>query len=127
MDIEYDEWEVFEKISVKTLQKFNQIICEFHFFFLNEDNVDYENLTPYFTSFSKNNYKKLNILLKSRYQKILDKILKHFTIFHLSANNSLPLKKYFKKQFPQLIEISFLRNDLINTKKSLKVNCLLKI
>ena len=53
MDIEYDEWEVFEKISENTLQKFNQIICEFHFFFINQENVNFENLTPYFKSFSK--------------------------------------------------------------------------
>ena len=120
MDIEYDEWSVFEKVSTRTLASFKQIICEFHFFFLNPKNVDHENLTPYFTNFSKNNYKKINHLLKQRYEKILKKILNYFTIFHLSANNSLPLQKIFNIKFPQLVELSLVRNDLIKTKIEFK-------
>tara|TARA_Y100000389_G_C17465264_1_gene524909 strand:+ start:4212 stop:4982 length:771 start_codon:yes stop_codon:yes gene_type:complete len=120
MDIEYDEWSVFEKISLETLMKFKQIICEFHFFFLNPDNLDHENLSPYFTNFSKDNYKKINQLLRLRYEKVLKKLTNHFTIFHLSANNSLPLKKMFNFKFPQLIELSLVRNDMIKEKKFFK-------
>lgn len=116
MDIEYDEWEVFDEISVDVLSKFNQIICEFHFFFLDPLNLDNEKLTPYFTKFSKNNYKKINYLLKQRYEKVLKKLTRHFTIFHLSANNSLPLKKLFNKKFPQLIELSLVNNRFVKKK-----------
>jgi hypothetical protein len=126
MDIEYDEWNVFENVSLKTLSYFNQIICEFHFFFLNSKNINSERLTPYFTNFSKNNYNKINLLLKIRYEKILKKILKNFSIFHLSANNSLPLKNLFNKKFPQLIELSLIRNDLIKEKKIFKGNLPIK-
>tara|TARA_B110000503_G_scaffold131038_1_gene205090 strand:+ start:412 stop:741 length:330 start_codon:yes stop_codon:yes gene_type:complete len=76
-----------------------------------------KNLTPYFESFSVNNYNKVNDLLKKRYEKVLKKIMEYFVPFHLSANNSLPLKKIFGKKIPQLLEISFLRKDLVKKTK----------
>ena len=118
MDIEYDEWKVFEKANVADLKKFSQIVCEFHFFFLDIHDVNSQkNLTPYFESFSVNNYNKVNDLLKKRYEKVLKKIMEYFVPFHLSANNSLPLKKIFGKKIPQLLEISFLRKDLVKKTK----------
>ena len=105
IDIEFDEWDIFENLSIDTLLKFKQIICEFHLFFLDENDVDSNNqLTPYFKQFSKDNYKKINKLLLKRYENVFKKLNNHFTIFHISANNSLPIKKLFRKKFPQLLE-----------------------
>jgi hypothetical protein len=53
MDIEYDEWNVFENVSLKTLAYFNQIICEFHFFFLNPKNINSERSYTIFHKFFK--------------------------------------------------------------------------
>lgn len=118
MDIEFDEWKIFENIEIETLIKFKQIICEFHLFFLEKKDVDSDKkLTPYFKNFSINNYEKINKMLLHRYETVFKKLNQYFTTYHLSANNSLPLKKLFGKKFPQLIEISFVRNDLINKKK----------
>ena len=36
MDIEFDEWKIFENIEIETLIKFKQIICEFHLFCMND-------------------------------------------------------------------------------------------
>ena len=118
MDIEYDEWSIFERVDMNTLRKFKQIVVEFHLFFLEERDVDSRNkLTPYFKEFSKNNYNKINKFLLCRYENVIKKLITNFTIFHISANNSLPLKKLFKKKFPQLLEVSFVRSDLIKQKK----------
>ena len=55
MDIEFDEWKIFENIEIETLIKFKQIICEFHLFFLEKKDVDSDKkLTPYFKNFSIN-------------------------------------------------------------------------
>lgn len=115
MDIEYDEWKIFEKVSEELLLNFKMIIVEFHFFFLNLEDVDSKNkLTPYFKKFSINNYKKINSMLLNKYGEILKKLNKNFLIFHLSANNSLPLKKISGKFIPQLLEFSFVRKDLVS-------------
>ena len=118
MDIEYDEWKIFEKVSTKTLLKFKMIIVEFHFFFLDLKDVDAKNvLTPYFKNFSINNYKKINQMLIKKYQNVLEKLNQNFIPFHLSANNSLPLKKIKGKFIPQLLEFSYVRKDLISKPK----------
>lgn len=121
MDIEYDEWEVFENANTNTLKKFKQIIVEFHLFFLDENDVDANNkLTPYFKQFSKDNYNKINKFLLKKYENVFKKLIMNFTIFHISANNSLPIKKIFKTKFPQLLELSLVRNDLVKKKKLFK-------
>ena len=121
MDIEYDEWEVFENVNTNTLKKFKQIIVEFHLFFLDENDVDANNkLTPYFKQFSKDNYNKINKFLLKKYENVFKKLIMNFTLFHISANNSLPIKKIFKTKFPQLLELSLVRNDLVKKKKLFK-------
>ncbi len=127
MDIEYDEWKIFEKVSTEVLLKFKMIIVEFHFFFLNLDDVDSKKkLTPYFKSFSINNYNKINYMLLVKYKNVLKKLNQIFLPFHLSANNSLPLKKIKGKFIPQLLEFSYVRKDLIPkfkiSKKTLPIN-----
>lgn len=121
MDIEYDEWEVFNDVKYDTLLRFQQIVCEFHFFFLDIDDIDQKKiLTPYFREFTRNNYKKINKMLFHKYETVLKKINNYFYIFHLSANNSLPKKNIFGKSIPQLLEISFLRKDLVRNVKEFK-------
>ena len=118
MDIEYDEWKIFEKVNINTLSRFKMIIVEFHFFFLNLYDVDSKKiLTPYFKKFSVNNYKKINQMLLNRYNDVLNKLNQNFVLFHLSANNSLPLKKIKGKFIPQLLEFSYVRKDLISKLK----------
>lgn len=118
LDIEYDEWKIFEKINVNTLKKFEQIIVEFHPFFLNDYDVNSRSeLSPYFYSFSKNNYKKINIELIKKYTKVIKKLNDNFILYHISLNNSLPLKKFYSFKVPQLIECSFIRKDKIKNRK----------
>jgi hypothetical protein len=118
IDIEYDEFKVFDNVDIEILKKFSQIICEFHFIFLDKDDVNSKkNLTPYFEKFMISNYEKINILLAEYYERVLKKINKNFIPFHMHANNSLPLKKIFGRNLPQLLEISFLRKDLVKKKR----------
>ena len=48
---------------------------------------------------------------------MLEKLNQNFIPFHLSANNSLPLKKIKGKFIPQLLEFSYVRKDLISKPK----------
>jgi|TARA_Y100000034_G_scaffold90003_1_gene108385 hypothetical protein len=122
MDIEWDEWKIFEKINTDTLLKFNQMVIEFHIIHIDINNFFTSNniLTPYFNNFYTEVYNKLNQNLFTKYKKILKKICKHFYIFHIHANNSLPKLSVNNNSFIPLLELSFVRKDLINTVKKTK-------
>ena len=84
MDIEYDEWSIFERVDMNTLRKFKQIVVEFHLFFLEERDVDSRNkLTPYFKEFSKNNYNKINKFLLCRYENVIKKLITKYQLICL--------------------------------------------
>jgi len=110
IDIEWNEWDVFDKMPENTLTQFDQIICEFHFI-----PVIYKDThTEYFTKFHKFVYKEINKILFAKYQNVLDKITKHYYIYHLHINNSLKLNKIDEQDFPPLVEMSFVNKKIIN-------------
>lgn len=113
IDIEWDEWKIFDSVNPKILDNFSQIVIEFHFASLSVEDINSQNnLTPYFHSFYSSIYEKINLDLFRKYKNVLDMINKKFYIFHLSINNSLPLKMYKKYAYPILLETSFVRKDL---------------
>jgi len=59
----------------------------------------------------------ITILSNNRDNDVLNKLNQNFVLFHLSANNSLPLKKIKGKFIPQLLEFSYVRKDLISKLK----------
>lgn len=118
IDIEWDEWKIFNSVNPKILEKFSQIIIEFHFATITTEDINSKkNLTPYFHSFYSSIYEKINSDLFKKYEKILNMLSKKFYIFHLSINNSLPLKIYKNYSYPILLETSFIRRDLFKNPK----------
>ncbi len=114
IDIEYDEWEVFESIPKEILKKFKLIIVELHIVFIDEEMIlKSQKLSPYFTKFYKNTYKKINKVILEKYNNVLNKILTNFSVIHLHANNSLKLQKHNGVSFPPLLEVTFLNNTEI--------------
>lgn len=108
IDIEWNEWNVFEQMSDNILSQFDQIFCEFHFIPVVYNGSN----SPYFTNFNKFVYGEINDLLFKKYQNVLEKICKHYHIFHLHINNSLPLNEINGQTFPPLVEISFVNKSL---------------
>jgi len=110
MDIEWNEWSAFLMLSHEELKKFTQVIAEFHIITLN-DRV--KGKSPYFTSFYGDVIKKVNEQLFRTYSSVMSKLSEDFYLFHAHANNSLPPEWYDGYCFPPLIEMSFVRKDLI--------------
>ena len=114
IDIEFDEWEIFDNLPKEILKKFKLIIIELHFVFIEEEVLlNSQNLTPYFNRFYSNTYKKINRMLIKKYDNVLTKFLVDFSIIHLHANNSLKLINYEGIAFPPLLEVTFLNNSEI--------------
>jgi len=120
MDIEWDEWNVLDKINSRTLNLFNQILLEIHIIHIDTNNnfmLNNKKLSPYFSKFYLNVYNQINDNLFSYYYKILKKIQKYFYIFHIHANNSLQMVEINNISFPPLLELSFVRKDLVKKAK----------
>lgn len=112
MDIEWDEWATFLSSDNKTLSKFNQLLIEFHVVYL--DDISRDRFTPYFRGFYKSVYDKVNDNLFDMYYKVIKKLNNLFYAFHIHANNSLAKINVGDYRFPPLIELSFVRKDLVN-------------
>ena len=98
IDIEGDEYKVLLSTSDEILKKFKILIIEFH---------DLDKIN------NKFNYSIINSLL--------DKILQNFDISHIHPNNFSNKTNFFKDiSFPEIIEVSFLRKDLIKKKDKIK-------
>ena len=123
MDIEWDEWKTLESLSDKELKKIDQLIVEFHIvgidveekFILSKDPDTM--LTPYFSSFYKSVYEKLTFDIFQHYSEVMKKINGHFYAFHIHPNNSLRKVEIGGFIFPPLLEICFVRKDLIQDVK----------
>lgn len=110
-DIECWEWEFLSKINEKDLDRFSQILIELHIF-----HVEYNGngKSPYFHMIYEEYIENLNVDIFKKYNKVLDKLLSNFYIFHIHANNSLPLTTFDAWTFPPLLELSLVRKDLVN-------------
>jgi len=116
IDVEWNEWNVFEKMPEEILSQFDQILCEFHFIPVVYNGSN----TPYFTKFNKFVYSEINSLLFEKYQSVLEKISKFYYIFHLHINNSLPVNEIEGQLFPPLVEISFVNKNLVKAPNLIK-------
>ena len=118
IDIEWNEWDVFEKMQNNVLDQFDQILCEFHFI-----PVQYKDShTEYFTNFHKFVYNKINENLFLKYQRVLNKIFDKYYIFHLHVNNSLPLNNILNDEFPALLEMSLVNKKIVKKPKLINVD-----
>lgn len=104
MDIEGAEIDVILNSTEDTLKKFKLLIIEFH---------DFEYLKTLFG---------LRVL-----DNIFEKLNRNFTICHIHPNNCCGYVKFYKYKIPKVMEITFIRNDLISNKKLRNNNLPLKI
>ena len=109
MDIEWNEWDVFENMPADVLDSFDQILCEFHLV-----PIEYNGShTEFFTGYHKDVYAKMNWDLFARYSRILRKIQSYYYIYHVHINNSLPLADVLGAKVPQLVEVSMVNRKLV--------------
>lgn len=109
IDIEWNEWNFFENLSIKTLQKFDQILCEFH----TVPVVYKDSHSPYFTNFHREIYSNINGLMFKRYKEIMEKVTKYYIPFHVHINNSIQPVNVDGISIPSLVELSLVNRDLI--------------
>jgi len=100
IDVEEDEWHILDKIKKETLQRFKQIIVEFH-------NFD-KRLDSYAFDIDNNNNSKY-LLAKS----IFEKIKNTHEPIHIHANNFGKLHIIANQVIPEVFEITYLRKDLV--------------
>jgi hypothetical protein len=97
MDIEGAEIENLLSVTEETLKKFKVLVIEFH---------DFESLN--------------NISFLKLYHSVFIKILKYFTIIHIHPNNFGKVVDLNNKKIPDIMEFTFIRNDLMRYKKNIK-------
>jgi len=95
IDIEDDEWPVFDAASIDTLRLFSQIVCEFHW--LNRI-VDVD-----------------RYLLVHR---VLEKLNRWFAPVHVHANNFAELVALGGVPFPSVLEVTYANRDLFDLRLS---------
>ncbi len=110
MDIEWCEWSIFDRLQHSVLNEFSQIIVEFHVVHVQTK----KGLTPHFHSLYDFALEEINDRVFEGYLEVMKKLNRMFYIFHIHANNSLPKVKMDGLQFPPLIELSLVRQDLVN-------------
>jgi hypothetical protein len=98
IDVEGAEWDVFSTIDRDDLVRFEQIVGEFHWF-MELDNP----------SFREKVYRSLR------------NITNEFTLFHVHANNCRPLGFAGGFAVADVLELSFVRNDLVRRSPSSQV------
>ncbi len=84
IDIEHNEWPVFDAAPAGTLDKFAQIVCEFHGFDQVADDKWF-----------------------ARAYSVLDKLTKSFAVVHVHGNNAAPMLAIGNLLFPQILEVTF--------------------
>jgi len=114
IDVEGDEWDIIDKTDSDIFLQYDQIIIEFHLFFVKYNEIH----SPYFSNYFTRLYEELNKKMLSKYINILRKIQTTHYIIHAHSNNSLPpfffnSKKNSNDAIPQLLEITFVKKNLV--------------
>lgn len=91
IDVEGAEWEVFRKLDDQTLAKFDQILIEFHWMRLLDQPGFHHN-----------------------YKYALENINRQFTLHHVHANNCGDLVFVSRLPVADVLEVSYVRSDLVN-------------
>jgi hypothetical protein len=84
MDIEGHEWVALRAASLSTLDRFAQIVCEFHLL----------------QHIAEPEYTEL-------FRLVLDKLRQHFEVVHVHGNNSWPMVNVSNVALPALLEVTF--------------------
>jgi tetratricopeptide (TPR) repeat protein len=84
IDIEGDEWDVFDQADGETLARFAQIICEFHHLFQLRDER-----------------------FHARARRVFSKLADHFCVVHVHANNYGAVSRVSGKAIPDTLEVSY--------------------
>lgn len=125
IDVEWNEWEALNLFNsvleshnplFDCLDKFSQILIEFHIIHVEPRN----NLSPYFTNLYQSIHDKLNENIFKLYYEVLKKLNSLFYIYHIHPNNSLPMVQIGNYSFPPLLEVSFVRKDLVRHVQEIK-------
>jgi len=95
IDIEGGEWGVFSSLPASALQAFSQIAVEFHWLHLLDEDERYETA-----------------------RKSLSKLHAHFAPVHVHANNHLGLFVMGGVPVPAVLEVTYVRRDLMATEPS---------
>nr|WP_321443585.1 hypothetical protein [uncultured Cohaesibacter sp.] len=85
MDIEGGEWSILDYIAEQDHPNFWQIACEFH-----------DLCNP-------------NVMM--RFFELMKKLSVHYYVIHVHANNAGKMKPIGEVEFPELLEVTFLRRD----------------
>ncbi len=101
LDIEGDEWNVLSLFSTNNLLKFEQILVEFH------------NLLDVY-----------NTEIFDLYIKVLTKLRANHKVINVNVNNYGASSMLYGEKISDVVEISFLRNDLYSRMPKSKINML---
>lgn len=88
IDIEHDEWDVFDFCDEVDLTKFSQILVELHSFSQAKDSGWFARAT-----------------------RVLEKIHRHFATIHVHANNWCPMAQVSGVSFPEILEASLVNRS----------------
>lgn len=113
MDIEWNEWDMVglsEMFYLKNIIRFDQIIIELHLLHVKPENGMSLYFNRLYTEFGNN----INEWLFEKYYRVIKTLNNIFYIFHIHPNNSLPKVSIGEYTFPPLIEVSFVRKDLVS-------------
>jgi hypothetical protein len=110
IDVEWNEWEaLYSNLDARTLSRFSQLVVEFHV--IHAETPSW--LTTYFYSLYDTVLGTVNKRLFWKYKIVMEKMNEIFYCSHIHANNSLPVVKLGGYQFPPLMEMTFVRKDLV--------------
>lgn len=110
LDVEYAEWDALKNnVSLELLALFSQVVIEFHIVHVQPQ----PGLSPYWSEFYGKVLERINNNLFGKYMCAMGKLAVFFRCIHIHANNSLPLAVVDGYKFPPLIEMTFVRKDLI--------------
>lgn len=88
MDIDSDEWLVLDFVPPNVLESYRQIVVEFHGL-----------------------HHMLQPMVRDRYARVWDKLNQHHRCIHVHANNYAGWELLYNVCVPQVIEVTYLRQD----------------
>ncbi len=91
IDIEHDEWDIFDQVANDELSLFSQIICEFHGF----------------KSVLRDDW-------YARAERALRKLNEYFAVVHVHANNYSPMLIAETNLFPDILEVCYVSRNRYN-------------
>jgi hypothetical protein len=119
VDVEHNEWDWLARWGPG--DNWSQIIIELHVLpvsttrphvpYLKDGEVVTGELSPYFTGLFAKFDEQVNDYVFSLYARGLARLLHSHRVFHVHGNNSLPKVRLEGHEWPQLLELSLVRND----------------